>query len=102
MNNTENYNQRLENLTKEVDDVTDTYNKNNIKDFIIKNIKYLIIGGIPLFLTIVLVAMRFSFITKEDKENPEKKKLDAVRIIVCFIVLIFLTILGSYIYNYKK
>jgi heme/copper-type cytochrome/quinol oxidase subunit 2 len=102
MNNAENYNQRLENLTKEVDDVTDTYNKNNIKDFIIKNIKYLIIGGIPLFLTIVLIAMRFSFITKEDKENPEKKKLDAGRIIVCFIVLIFLTILGSYIYNYKK
>jgi heme/copper-type cytochrome/quinol oxidase subunit 2 len=103
MNNAENYNQRLENLTKEVDHITDTHNKkNNINDFIVKNTKYLIIGGIPLFLTIVLIMMRFSFITKEDKENSEKKKLDFGKIIVCFIVLVFLTILGTYIYNYKK
>lgn len=27
MNNVENYNQRLENLTKEVDHITDTHNK---------------------------------------------------------------------------
>ena len=103
MDNQENYNQRLENLSKEVDNVTETpKNVGFINDFVKKNTKYFFIGGIPFIITLLLIITKSSLITKEDKENPEKKKLDFVKIIVYFFILILLTFIGLYVYNYKK
>lgn len=55
-----------------------------------------------MFLTIVLIIMRFPFLTKDDKENSEKRNFTSGKIILCFIALVFFTMLGTYIYNYKK
>jgi cbb3-type cytochrome oxidase subunit 3 len=105
MDNTENYNQRLENLSKEVDNVTEfpSKNPNYMQNLLNKlNTKYLIIGGIPFIFTIFFIIIKPSFLTKEDKENPDKKKLDFIKIIFTFFVLILLTLLGTYVYNHKK
>jgi uncharacterized membrane protein len=105
MDNQENYNLRLENLSKEVDNVTDVSKQQPsfFNNFLKKiNTKYLLIGSIPIILIFILIFLKVSFIMKTDEKNPNVKKINFVKVIFTFIMLILLTIGGTYIYNYKN
>lgn len=93
----ENYNQRLENLKKEVDQITYKDNKNinqssntiNISPFM-KSLIFVFVG--PLILIIILLILRPKFIEKEERLN----------FILLFILLIVFIIISMGINYYIR
>ena len=85
---TQNYNDRLKYLTREVNKVTYTESSKTILSNI--NYKYVIIISLPIVIAIILIITKPGFITvksKNDKDEEDVMKVSYVRIVILMFVL---------------
>ena len=105
----ENYNERLQELTHKVNEITNNTIKVENKSFLSTvipnniNLNYIIIGSVPLLTLILLLIIKPRFILKKDEDNIENKyKINIPLLFGIIIFTLIFAIIINYLYFYKK
>jgi hypothetical protein len=103
MEEPQDYNQRLNELTDQVNSVTNINTNSFLSNIFPKNIKseYIIMGVIPIIILIILIISKPSFIMYQ-KDKNEPPKLSMGKLILVIIISIAIEFGVYYFYLRKK